>query len=130
MGTIEKKLIREENLTIYSVQGAISGVDVKNAITEFYDHGPVTKYVLWDVSQADLENISAEDVQQIGSVPRKSLEPRKGGKTAIVAPDDLAFGLSRMYQNTSLSEPLPFETQVFRDLETARNWLAGKSSQD
>ena len=77
-----------------------------------------------DVSQAVLIDISAKDVSQIAHVPRQSLELRQDGKTVIIAPSDLAFGLSRMYQTSTQPEPLPFEVQVFRDSEAAHKWLA------
>jgi hypothetical protein len=124
MGKVDKQLIKDENLTIYAAHGSISGDDVKNAIRAFYEQGPVTKNVLWDVSLAVLQELSSEDVRQIAHVPRKSLDLRKGGKTAIVAPGDLAYGLSRVYQTSSGAEGLPFKLQVFRDAEKARAWLA------
>ena len=130
MGNIEKKVVGAEELTIYTVHGDISGADVKNVIWDFYEKGPVTKNVLWDVSQAVLHDLSAEDVQQIAHVPRKSLDLREGGKTAIVAPDDLAYGLSRMYQTSSHTEELPFQMQVFRDAEKALAWLSDYNPDD
>lgn len=42
-------------------------------------------------------------------------------KTAIVAPMDLVYGLSRMYQ--ILREGSMEEIGVFRDLQDARQWL-------
>ena len=119
MENIEKRTDENAQLTIYSANGNISGEEVKKAIEDFYEHGPITRNVLWDVSKAVLVDLSAEDVRQIAHVPRQSLELRQDGKTAIVAPSDLAFGLSRMYQTSSQLVALPFEVQVFRDSETA-----------
>ena len=130
MENIEKNVDKNGQLTIYTAKGSISGEEVKNAIRGFYEHGPITRNVLWDVSLAVLNDLSAEDVRQIAHVPRQSLELRKDGKTAIVAPSDLAFGLSRMYQINSQPEPLPFEVKIFRDSEAAHNWLAGKTVQE
>ena len=123
MENIEKRTDENAQLTIYTANGNISGEEVKKAIEDFYEHGPITRNVLWDVSQALLVDLSAEDVRQIAHVPRQSLASRKGGKTAV-APSDLAFGLSRMYQASSQPEALPFEVQVFRDSEAAHKWLA------
>lgn len=130
MGTIERKVISDESLTIYTTQGNISRDEVKDAVRDFYEKGPITKNVLWDVSHAVLKELSAEDVQQIAHVPRKSLDLRAGGKTAIVAPDDLAYGLSRMYQTSSHSEELPFQLQVFRNAENAMAWFNDSSPED
>lgn len=42
-------------------------------------------------------------------------------KWAIVAPDDLVFGLSRMFE--VLSSGLTIQTKVFRNEREARQWL-------
>ena len=123
MGEVERKIVSEESLTIYYVRGTVSRGDVVEAIEDFYEKGPVTKNVLWDLSQADLQDIKAHDVQLIANVPRRVLELREGGKTAIVAHEDLAYGLSRMYQVTTGSAELPYELQVFRDIDAARSWI-------
>lgn len=124
MEGIEKSVSMEESLTVYTARGTISGEEVKDVIMDFYEHGPITRNVLWDLTLAVLTGLSTEDIRSISHVPRKSLELREGGKTAIVAPDDLAFGLSRMYQSNPLPEDLPFEIQVFRESEAAHQWLA------
>jgi len=123
MESIERSVDKNAQLTIYIAKGTVSSEEIKTAISDFYQLGPVTRNVLWDVSQAVLTDLSTEDVHQISQVPRNFLELRKDGKTAIVAPDDLAYGLSRMYQGSSQPEELPFEVQVFRDSETAHKWL-------
>ena len=123
MENIERRTDENAQLTIYTAKGSISGEEVKKAIRGFYEHGPITRHVLWDLSLAVLVDLSAEDVRQIAHVPRQSLELRQDGKTAIVAPSDLAFGLSRMYQTSSQPEALPFKVQVFRDSEAAHTWL-------
>ena len=123
MGIIERKMVSDASLPMYITHGTVSGEDVKNTIRDFYEKGPITRNVLWDLSQAVLNDLSAEDVHQITNVPRKSLDLREGGKTAIVAPGDLAYGLSRMYQTSSRLEGLPFQLQIFRDADTARAWL-------
>ncbi len=127
MGNIEKSVDQNAQLSTYTAKGSLSGEEVRDAIRSFYEHGPVIRNVFWDLSLAVLVDLSAEDVRQIAHVPRQSLELRQDGKTAIVAPSDLAFGLSRMYQTISQPEVLPFEVQVFRDSIAAHRWLAEKT---
>ena len=43
------------------------------------------------------------------------------GPTAIVATDDVAFGMARMY--AILTEELGVRVEVFRDVESANRWL-------
>jgi len=51
----------------------------------------------------------------------KPYAQRIGGRCAIVATEDLHFGLSRM--GSVYSEAAGVETQVFRDAEAALMWL-------
>ena len=44
-----------------------------------------------------------------------------GAKVAIVAPDDLGFGMARMY--SMVSEAGDFEGAVFKTMSEARAWL-------
>ena len=82
-----------------------------------------TKNVLWDLTMAELEHLLPKDVQSIGKTPRKFTEERKGGRTAIVAPSDLAFGLARMYEFTADPAEVPVTIQVFRSVQEADQWL-------
>lgn len=126
MGSIVKKIISESELTVFTALGNISGQDVIRVIWDFYERGPVTRNVLWDLSHAELESVSSEDAVQITHVPRKFVELRTGGKTAILAPNDLAYGLSRAFQTSSQPKEFPFELEVFRDKESAYTWLEAK----
>jgi hypothetical protein len=48
---------------------------------------------------------------------------RTGGKTAIVAPADITFGLIRMYEFVTDVQDLAFETRTFRSATEADEWL-------
>jgi hypothetical protein len=50
-----------------------------------------------------------------------AVEFLKDGKTAIVAEQDVAYALSRMYQ--SYSEIRDRNIEVFREMKGARRWL-------
>jgi len=127
MGKIAKEIHEQTGLTVYTALGSVTGGEIQNAIRDFYEHGPVTRNVLWDISFAELVELTADDVRAISRLPRQSLEKRAGGKTAIVAAKDLAYGLSRMYQSSSQREELPFEVKVFMDPGRARKWLEEKN---
>lgn len=128
MEKIERKILNDGELTVFTAQGNVSGEVIRRVIWDFYEQGPVTKNVLWDFTHAEVAELSAEDVTQIAHVPRRSVKLRTGGKTAIVAPSDLAYGLGRMYQTSSQLDGLPFEQQVFREADEAYRWLAEKST--
>ena len=44
-------------------------------------------------------------------------------KVAIVAPNDLVFGLARMYEVFSELEKVPWDLVVFRAVDAALAWL-------
>jgi hypothetical protein len=74
-------------------------------------------------TDTDLQ-LSSSDLRQIARalrVERSDDAPR--GRTAVVAPTDLAFGLARMTQ--VFMEEGPAEVRVFHSEEDALAWLAG-----
>ena len=54
---------------------------------------------------------------------------KKAGKIAIIAPQNVNFGLSRMHQLLSESK-IPNEIYVFRDIQAALKWLDKEISVD
>lgn len=122
MAGITKSLDLANDLTHFTLSGKVDTTEVKQAIEAFYS-GQVTKRVLWDLTDSDVSELSKPEVESIASTPRAAQQQRQLGKTALVAPEDLAYGLSRMYQALTHLENLPFETQVFRDKDEAMNWL-------
>ena len=42
-------------------------------------------------------------------------------RTALVVDSDESYGVSRIFQ--ALGEGLPYEIQIFRDMESARTWI-------
>lgn len=52
----------------------------------------------------------------------------EGGRLAIVAPSDLAYGLARMYEVAA--EPLPLEARAFRSRSDALVWLSVEDARD
>lgn len=125
MGTIKKMVDQEKNITVFSVVGDVTGEEYEQAICDFYEIGPTTKYVLWDLTEALLEHVKSSEVFGL-QIPRSAASKREGGKTAIVAPSDLAYGLARMYESGAADGELPFSTSIFRTPEEAMQWLTKK----
>ena len=66
-------------------------------------------------------DVTSDEVRRL---VRRSVEAARAfplGPTAIVADDDLAFGMARMY--SILMEDVPNSVGVFRDLGSAKRWL-------
>jgi hypothetical protein len=122
MANVKIHFESESALTVITVIGELTAHDARDSIQNFYE-GNVTLNVLWDLSQSDVSKLSADDIYSIAHTPRKYAEMRKGGKTAIVAPTDMAFGLSRMYEFMTDIQHYTFKTQAFRTMQEAYRWL-------
>ena len=104
--------------------GELSYEEVTDNISSFYKRVSDLN-VLWDLRHATVSRISSDQVQKIAAMIQKMKTNRKGGKTAIVAQGDEAFGLARMLQTLySVSVDVVLcDIKVFRDINTASNWL-------
>jgi hypothetical protein len=119
---VGKKYEVSSDLTIFTVIGQVTHDEIKEVINEFYE-GVTSKNVLWDLNRGNFELISNEEIQDLVNIPRSQYLARKGGKTAIVAGKDLAYGMARIYEARSRTDPVPFETRIFRTIEEANQWL-------
>jgi len=125
MAEISKQIDSKNDLTSFTVTGKVAAAEVKQVIEQFYA-GEVTRLVLWDLTNADLGALHKADIEAIAHTPRTKSQQRNQGKTALIASNDLAFGLSRMYESLTNLEHMPFETRVFRTSTDAMNWLLEK----
>ena len=77
--------------------------------------------ILWDFRNASIATLSNERIQRLIDHNLRKQGARGGGMSAIVASRDLDFGIGRVYQ--AYADGLPWDTMVFRDLESALEWL-------
>ena len=125
MDNINVHVDTQNDLAVHTVVGDVSADEVQNSIRKFYE-GTVTNRVLWDFTNGAMSGISSSEVQRIAYYPRKHAHKRNGGKAAIVAPKEVTYGLSRMYELLTELRELPFETRAFRTPEEAYEWLLSK----
>jgi hypothetical protein len=84
--------------------------------------------ILWDFREAHpSKSVNAESMKQIAALVKKTIGSRTNGRTAFVAPSDLAFGLSRMYIAHVAIEKSAHKTNVFHTLDEALQWLEAES---
>ena len=122
---IEIQAYESKKLTICIASGELTFEDVSNAIESFYESTP-TLNVLWDLSSTTTTNVTTGQVHQISELLERLRKSRKGGKTALVSPADITYGLSRMLQMLLdlTGDPLPVELRVFRDRKEAMQWFS------
>ena len=113
---------RTKDLTIFKVTGVLSFGLVFPVVKSFYDGDP-TSHVLWDlIDTTDIQFTSEEVLELVRFKPRFEGK-RNPGKTALVAQEDVLFGLSRMFEIQSGIQEAPYAVMVFRSLYEAHQWL-------
>jgi len=125
MASIEVTLTPEEDLTIFTVHGALTADEIIKYSAEQYGSNP-TKLVLWDVLNGSVNNIDTQDFQKIAAAVKPYTEKRVGGKTAFVGEFDADFGMGRMYETYAAMENIPVMYRTFRDRQEALDWLLGQ----
>jgi hypothetical protein len=124
---IEARVRSEENLTRLIARDGISVGEIRAAIESFWEAPEITRDVLWDFRSASLREIGTEDLRRLVMVGMKyqhRFAEREGGKTAIVASENLEYGLMRASENLSEMYDYSFEIRTFRALGEAEEWLA------
>jgi hypothetical protein len=119
---IRKSTDEERNLTVQTCTGRVSPREIKDAIEAVYAGEP-TLNQLWDMTEADVEDVQTENLRAFARLVSEHGHGRRGGKTAIVSPVDLAFGLSRMYSAMADINEQQILVRVFRSLDEANAWI-------
>ena len=76
---------------------------------------------LVDLSGVLVTDVTSLALRRVAQIYAEADKRPEDSRVAIVAPADLFYGLSRMYE--AFREPSPLEIQVFRELREARAWL-------
>jgi hypothetical protein len=112
----------DSNITTATGIGRVTASDLWAALDKFYDDSP-TLLALCDLSQADLSSLSGQELKQIVEFTKSRAAVRRGGRTAIVAPEDLQYGMARVYQSLAEIHRHPVAIRAFRAGEEALQWL-------
>ncbi|MBU0675484.1 MAG: hypothetical protein KJ950_12650 [Proteobacteria bacterium] len=121
MISIERDI--EKKLTTFLCQGAIIGDEIMTVIHNLFESPSLHENVLWDFSDADSKDLHCVSILGFAELVRKNADKRSGGKTAIVAPQGVEFGLARMFETLVVTEDLPYEMSVFQNRIEAMGWL-------
>ena len=79
------------------------------------------RFSLTDISETTEINLSTDAIVEHSRACIRSAHINPDAVVAVVAPKDLGFGLSRMWE--ILCEEIFWETNVFRTREEARKWI-------
>ena len=126
MAPIETSIDHPNDLTIHTVKGDVNAEEIIQRIEE-YNSGKVTLRVIWDFSDAHIEDSSSEKLRSVLEAAGRYHEARKGGKAALVSTEIFLFGLERMYGILTEIKESPVEHRPFRNMDDAKEWI-GKPS--
>jgi hypothetical protein len=122
MASIETSRDYENDLTINTVMGPVTGDEIVRRIVEYHTGEP-TKLAIWDFSSADLTRLDIELLKPLAETGKEGYRRRPGRKTALVVPSDLAYGMALMWSALIELEDLPVENRAFRSMKEAKEWL-------
>jgi hypothetical protein len=77
---------------------------------------------IWVCEDGTVVDMTSEETRKVSECARKAFD--KNGvsyKLALVANDDLAYGMNRVYEGWSNDRPIKINT--FRKIEQAFNWM-------
>jgi|GEM_PF-1287953 len=120
--TVSVVVHEEWDLTETVMEGELTVSDVMSELGRFFDR-PITKRVMWDLSQAGFSKLNSVDIEQISLAAAPLLRVRSGGKSAVVATSDLGYGFSRMYQAYRDINHVTLPYKSFRTRQEAIDWL-------
>lgn len=110
------------DLTIHEVTGPASETEMHEALENFYKEQP-TALLLWDMSESDVSHVTPDILHRFIKKSAKLGECRQEGRTAIIAPEDLQYGLARMSMVFTEMESAPYRFCAFRTRQEALEWL-------
>jgi hypothetical protein len=123
---IEYEIDHERRRVVATAHGSLTGEEIFAYQREVWSRSDIARYdELVDMS--DVQRIVEPTAQEMRDLAHLSAEmdaPDGASKFAIVAPQDVAFGLGRMYGTYRIMDPhSKKEVAVFRSRRAAMTWL-------
>jgi hypothetical protein len=122
MAVVKTKIDSSASLTLHTVNGVITTAEILNVVDDYYK-GTITKLILWNFFESDVNQISVEDVRMLARLTKKYCKSRPGGKTALVFGRSVDYGVGRMFQILSGMSDDNVEFMPFSDMSSALEWL-------
>jgi len=103
--------------------GTVTGAEILDANRSIYTPETLRKlaYKIVDRTTCTDYQVSAEEVQLIANQDKEAAKINPDLQILLVAPTDLQFGVSRMWQ--AYVGETGLQTKIFRDRESAYAWL-------
>jgi len=111
-----------ENCIVMEVIGSPSARQLIKAMNEIYQ-GKIPMLIIWDFTRGSAIKLSSADLTGLATHAKTYGDKRTGGRSAIIAPRDLEYGMGRMLEVYVEINKLPNQYKVFRDMESAAEWI-------
>jgi len=111
------------DLSIYTCTGELSADEIMKTVKSIYEGTP-SRNIIWDLAESDVSSIKADEVRELARGVKRLAHSREGGKTAIVSPKDISYGIGRMYQIFAEIYVQSSQIEVFRSKLEAERWIS------
>ena len=123
---IKFTIVKERNYFIAKWEDKINDAEIIEAYREFFegDEWVPGMNELADFSQSNLADVKSHTFEKLGQYIHKIYKENNMAnmKCASYAPEDLAFGLLRLYELIT-DDDSPETTKVFKNIDEAEQWL-------
>ena len=120
--SIIMKIDHGRELTIHKVTGEVFCEEIITALKHYWGDQP-TKNLLWDCTRANMNHLFYSEARTIIDYDIPKTNKRSGGKTALVGPKNLEFGMLRTLKALREFQNPSYQIEVFRSLVEANQWL-------
>ena len=121
---IETTIDVEKGLIIRKVIGKFLISDLEAAYAYSFEHPDYkpSMNALWDLHESDIAGVSSEELTEAVQLVQ-SVSDKRGSnfKVAFVAPDEVSYGITRMFE--AYGNDLGFQMSSFRNMDDAKIWL-------
>ncbi len=123
--SVEYKFNEESNFLYSRFYGVLTDEDLRNQAQAVVDDPRIQQGVkeIVDLRGVDTVEASTDSIGVVINIDKEHSEKLAGQKTAIVAPRELLYGLSKIYEVLYELSQAPANVKVFRDMGEARKWL-------
>lgn len=109
------------DVVVLRVIGGVTFEEITEAMKRHFPN--VTKHLIWDYTNGDLSHVTAEDFRKVPDMAAKYFTNRQKGRTTFACPNDLTYGMLRMYTAFADLDNMPYEYEVHRNFEDALKWV-------
>ena len=114
----------KNNIRWHVVKGVIDIAELTKYLQEIYASPDFDSdmNVFWNLYEADFSNVDAEQIFHFKDFVGKHWGKEGKSKAALVVPDAVGYGKSRIYE-IMMESKFPSNIEVFKDIDTAREWI-------